>query len=105
MVQDQLQYIYESAEERMKYNPDIAEFYQGVIRECHRYKTEKEAVDAYDTMRKEDPGTRYMVWGTIGKDEEFYSIESPWVVTTGGDSQKAAEYIGMVYIEDYKSML
>ena len=105
LVQDVLQYIYESAEERMEYNPDVAEFYQGVIRECPRYNTEEEAVEAYDTMKKEDPETRYMVWGTIRKDEEFYSVTEPWIVTTGGDPQKAAEYVGMVYIEDYKSML
>lgn len=105
LVQDQLQYIYESAEERMEYNPDIAKFYQGVIRECPRYDTEEEAVEAYGIMRKEGPGIKYMVWGTIRKDEEFYSVTAPWVVTTGGDTQKAAEYVGMVYIEDYKSML
>lgn len=94
--QEILRYIYDSAEGRMEFNPDVAEEYRGVVKKCPHFENEKEAFEAASKMKKEKPDGVFMVWATIVKDEEFYRVGAPWIVTKNGGQQKAAEYIGML---------
>ncbi|MCR4966139.1 MAG: hypothetical protein K6A41_10860 [Bacteroidales bacterium] len=100
MSQGQLRYLYDSAKGRMAYHPDYTEKCQNIVDECPRFESEKEATKMAMKMEKEHPDGTFRVWATLEKDEEFYRINAPWIVTTNGDQMKAAEYIGMVTKEE-----
>lgn len=100
MIQGQLCYLYNSAKARMESHPDYTENCQNSIKDCPRFGNEKEASKMAMKMVKEHPDGIYRVWATIEKDEEFYRINAPWIVTSNGDQMKAAEYIGMITKEE-----
>lgn len=92
--QDELKYVYESAQARMDHNPDIASKYKKMI-EGHAFCESEE--DAMRIARKmeNDERSGCQIWGKIGIDEEFYYIEDCYIVTNDIHICVAAEYIGM----------
>ena len=98
-----LQYMYDSAQARMKAHPDIAEKYQKIIQNYPHFDS-KEKAREYVTKKRE--GTRYYwIFAKISKDEEFYFVQKDHLIVVpndDGNGTKAAEYLGMemIYWED-----
>lgn len=92
--QGELKYVYESAQARMEYNPEIAAKYKKIIEEHPFYESEEEAMKvAIDKRNSGRWGCQ--VWVKIGVDEEYYYIQSYYVVSDDNRVKQAAEYIGM----------
>lgn len=95
--QGELKYVYESAQARMEYNPEIAAKYKKIIEEHPFYKSEKEAFKAVaDISNKERQGCQ--IWAKIGVDEEYYYIQDYFIVSSDNRINVAAEYVGMAQI-------
>lgn len=92
--QGELKYVYESAQARMEYNPEIAAKYKKIIEEHPFYESEEEAMKV--ALDKKNSGRwGCQVWAKIGVDEEYYYIQSYYVVSDDNRVKQAAEYIGM----------
>ena len=92
--QGELKYVYESAQARMEYNPEIAAKYKKIIAEHPFYESEEEAMKV--ALDKRNSGRwGCQVWVKIGVDEEYYYIQSYYVVSDDNRVKQAAEYIGM----------
>ena len=92
--QGELKYVYESAQARMAYNPEIAAKYKKIIEEHPFYESEEEAMKV--ALDKRNSGRwGCQVWAKIGVDEEYYYIQSYYVVSDDNRVKQAAEYIGM----------
>lgn len=97
MSQDELAYIHQNAQSRMKYNPDIAEKYKRIVDKYPFYTSEKEALQAaHDINNREHRGCQ--IWAKIGKDDEYYYIRDYFIATDDNVIKQAAEYIGMAHI-------
>jgi len=96
-----LQYMYDSAQARMKAHPEIAEKYQKIIQDYPHFDNEEKAREHVSNKEK---GTRSNFWifAKIGKDEEFYFTQDYFIVVSDTDENadiiKAAEYLGMEMI-------
>ena len=84
----------------MEYHPDYTEKCRNLVNECPHFESEREATEMANEMKKEHPDGLFRVWASLEKDEEFYRINAPWIVTTNGEQMKAAEYIGMLSTYD-----
>lgn len=95
--QEELKYVYESAQARMEYNPEVAAKYKGMIEAQPSYKSVKEAkqaaIDIYNKGRLE-----CQIWARIGSDEEYYYIQDYFIVSADNRINIAAEYVGMAQI-------
>ena len=97
--QDELAYIHQNAQARMRYNPDIAAKYKKIIDEYPFYQSEKEALQStIDIINKEY--SNYQIWAKIGKDDEYYYIQDYYIATDDNIIKQTAEYIGMILIYD-----
>ncbi|MBQ6940046.1 MAG: hypothetical protein IJN51_01930 [Alistipes sp.] len=95
--QGELKYVYESAQARMEYNPEIAAKYKKIIEEHPFYKSEKDALKAVaDISNKERQGCQ--IWAKIGVDEEYFYIQDYFIVSADNRINIAAEYVGMAQI-------
>ncbi len=94
-----LGHTYESTKARMKAHPERAEKDTEIVKGCPHFKTGKEAVQFASTMSESKSFGLVKVWATIEKDEEFYRIGAPWVVSVGAQ-HLAAEYIGLYFVCD-----
>ena len=84
-----LQYMYDSAQARMKAHPDIAEKYQKIIQDYPHFDSKEKETDSH-----------YRIFAKIGKDEEFYFLQNYFIAVPDDDGAetKAAEYLGMEMI-------
>ena len=91
-----LQYMYESAQARMKAHPEIAEKYQKIIQNYSVFES-KEMVREYVFKKEKETRSYYRVFAKIDKDEEFYFTSNYYIVVPGddGNGTKAAEYLGL----------
>lgn len=91
-----LQYMYDSAQARMKAHPDIAEKYQKIIQDYPHFDS-KEKVREYVSKKEKETDSRYRIFAKIGKDEEFYFVQNYFIVIheDDGAGTKVAEYLGM----------
>lgn len=97
MSQDELAYIYQNAQARIGYNPDIADEYKKKIDEYPFYESEDAALDAAQSINdREHRGCQ--IWAKIGKDDEYYYIQNYFIATDDNIIKQAAEYIGMAHI-------
>lgn len=95
MTQEQLGHLYESAKLRMEAHPEYAEKQRKIIRNCHVYESEREALEAAIKLPEDDLEC-CVIWAKIEKDEEYYRVKTNcWLLTYTGDAIKAAEYLGM----------
>lgn len=95
--QGELKYVYESAQARMEYNPEIAAKYKKLIEEHPFYKSEKEALKAVAGINNK--GWRgCQIWAKIGVDEEYFYIQDYFIVSADNRINIAAEYVGMAQI-------
>lgn len=99
--QDELGYMYESAQSRMAAHPDFAKRYKKMIADCTHFDNEQDALQAAIKPAREGEFDYYcQIWAKIEKDEEFYRISDYWIVTGDVQIQQAAEYIGMALVYD-----
>lgn len=94
-----LQYMYDSAQARMKAHPDIAVKYQKIIQE-YPYFESKEKVREYVSKKEKETHLHYRIFAKIGKDEEYYFLQNYFIAVPDDDGAetKAAEYLGMEMI-------
>lgn len=100
--QGYLRGLYEIAQKRMESHPDITEISKKHIEKCKRFNEKKKAVNASEEMKRDDPDGSYMVFTSIETDEEYYRVGSVWMVASGGEQIKAAEYVGMLSLSEYE---
>lgn len=86
--QGELRYVYEAAQARMKFHPEVAEKFKRIIKEYPYYKTLEEAVLTANKTDKD-------IWAKIRKNKEFYDIQNYFIVSNDNRVLQAAEYIGM----------
>lgn len=99
--QDELSYMYESAQSRMAAHPDFAKRCKKAVADCTHFDNEQDALQAAIKPAKEGEFDYYcQIWAKIEKDEEFYRISDYWIVTGDVQIQQAAEYIGMALVYD-----
>lgn len=97
MNQGVLAYIYEDAQGRMDFNPEVAKKHHKTIEEYPFYTSENDAIQvALDIQKKEHRGCQ--IWAKIGKDEEYFYIQDYFIATNDNRIKQAAEYIGMALI-------
>ncbi len=91
-----LSYIYNSAIERAKVHPDIAEEYNNIIDKWEHFDSESEVLK-YVHDKEKETHSYYLILAKIGKDEEYFFIKNYYIVVRydNGEVIKAAEYIGM----------
>ena len=97
--QGQLRYLYESAKARMEAHPEITIKRLKIAKECPRFDSEEDAKEFAIKIAKEKPFEGVKIWATIEKDEEYYHLSTPWMVSTGIQNV-AVEYVGLCFIED-----
>ena len=98
--QDEMRYLFESAEGRKDYHPEIADKHKKVIQDYPCFKTEREALENAIKMIKDKP-TDYQIWAKIEKgDDGIFRIQKWWLVTNDGKIKQSAEYIGMALMYD-----
>ena len=99
--QDELSYMYESAQSRMAAHPDFAKRCKKAVADCTHFDNEQDALQAAIKPAREGKFDYYcQIWAKIEKDEEFYRISDYWIVTGDVQIQQAAEYIGMALVYD-----
>lgn len=99
--QDELSYMYESAQSRMAAHPDFAKRCKKAVADCTHFDNEQDALQAAIKPAREGEFDYYcQIWAKIEKDEEFYRISDYWIVTGDVQIQQAAEYIGMALVYD-----
>lgn len=95
-----MDYLYTSAQGRMKANPDAADRFSKIIQEFPRFKTEKEALQRAIKLIKENQSD-FQIWAKIEKgDDGIYRVQNWWIVTDDAKVKQAAEYIGMALMYD-----
>lgn len=101
-----LQYMYDSAQARMKAHPDIAEKYQKIIQDYPHFDSKEEARE-YVAKNKKGTRSYYWIFAKIGKDEEYYFLQNYFIAVPDDDGAgtKAAEYLGMEMIYSTYYML
>lgn len=98
--QEDMDYLYTSAQGRMKANPDAADRFSKIIQEFPRFKTEKEALQRAIKLIKESQSD-FQIWAKIEKgDDGIYRVQNWWIVTDDAKVKQAAEYIGMALMYD-----
>ncbi len=102
--QGQLRCLYEIAQKRMEWHPDIANKSRNQIKGCPRFDSKEKAELEYERMKRLHPDESYMVFTAIETDEEYYRIGSIWIIASGGEQIKAAEYVGMLSLGEYESL-
>ena len=97
LSQDEMKYVYESAEGRMECHPELAEKYRKIIDNYSFYTDKNTAIEKAIELSKSNQ-RHYQVWAKVGKDEEYYYIEDFFIVSNDYKILIAAEYIGMEQI-------
>lgn len=97
LSQDELKYVYEHAERRMEYHPDLAEKYRKIIEKYSFYTDKNMAIERAIELSKSSL-RHYQVWAKVRKNEEFYYIKDYYIVSNDYKILIAAEYIGMEQI-------
>ena len=95
--QEELRYVYDSAERRMEAHPELAEKYKKMIDNFAFYMNKDKAIKAA-TELNESNIRKYQVWARVSKKEERYYIEDYYIVSNDWKILMAAEYIGMEQI-------
>lgn len=95
--QEELQYVYESAQARMASHPEYAQEQTAIIHEFPHFDDKEEALQAAKDMSK-DGRWDCQIWAKIGIDEEYYFIENYYIVSDDYKVKQAAEYIGMAHV-------
>lgn len=98
--QNDLRYLYESAKARMEAHPELADKHKNTIQQHPFFKTEKEALEAALTLRREKDDSNCQIWAKVIKDGDVYRIQDWWVVTDDWKIKQSAEYIGMTLMYD-----
>ena len=103
--QEQLKYIYESAQDRMSVHIERAKRATSIVEKHHHFNTQKEALEyAVQKMRKKL--SRYQVWAKVEKSEDdIYRVQNWWLATDDIKTIDAAEYIGLVQTHDESMIL
>ena len=102
--QENLVFDYESAKARMKAHPERAAKSLKIVEGCPHFENEKEATEFAIKMAKEKPFGGVKIWATIEKDEDYYRLSAPWLVSSG-TQHVAAEYIGLCFIDDAYNLI
>ena len=102
--QGQLRCLYEIAQKRMEWHPDIANKSRNQIKGCPRFDSKEKAELEYERMKRLHPDESSMVFTAIETDEEYYRIGSIWIIASDGEQIKAAEYVGMLSLGEYESL-
>ena len=97
LEQDELQYVYDSAQQRMDAHPELAEKYKKIINDFAFYQNRDEAIKAAMELNRENL-SEYQVWARVDKNKERYYIENYYIVSNNWKVLMAAEYIGMEQI-------
>ncbi|MBO7554062.1 MAG: hypothetical protein J6T82_08540 [Bacteroidaceae bacterium] len=102
--QQNLGCIYESAKARMKAHPKRAADKLKTVEGCPHFESKKEAEEFAIKMAKEKPYGGIKLWATIKKEEEFYLLGAPWLVSDG-NQHMAAEYVGLCFIDNAYNLI
>jgi hypothetical protein len=104
--QEELKNIYESAQVRMKFNPERATKTTKIVNNHAHFSTEKEALEfAIEQMTKHKYAC-YQIWGRVEKDEnDVYILTNWWLSTDDVEVLESAEYIGMAQLYDGSKIL
>lgn len=97
--QDDLSYLYNSAQARIKAHPEFAEKQKKVIQEHTYFKTEKEALESTISKMK-DNNASYQIWAKTEKEGNIIRIQDYWITTDDNKVKLAADYLGMALIYD-----
>ena len=100
--QGYLRGLYEIAQKRMESHPNITEISKKHIEKCKRFNDNEEAVKQFEKLKRDNPEESYMVFTAIETDEEYFRVGSIWIVASGGEQIKAAEYVGMLSLSEYE---
>ena len=95
--QDELEYIFKGAKSRMNAHPERAKRDLETIKRCHHYQTKEDALKAAVKMRN-DGCLWCQIWANVSKDEEYYFVDAPFIVSDDNFINLSAEYIGMAQI-------
>lgn len=96
--QDNLQYIYESAKNRMASHADYAAKQIKIVDKYPYFKTEKEALEFAIKQIKEQ-NSDYQIWAKLEKQNDgFFRFQNWWIATDDREVIYAAEYIGLVQV-------
>ena len=103
--QEQLKYIYESAQDRMSVHIERAKQATSIVEKHRHFNTQKEALEhAVKKMRKKL--SRYQVWAKVEKGEDgIYRVQNWWLATDDSDVMESAEYMGLVQMHDESMIL
>ena len=93
--QDELKYVYESAQAQMEYNPKITAKYKKLIEQQPFYKCKEEAINAAEIICTRPRAMACQIWAKIGVDGEYYYIQDYYIVSDDIRISIAADYIGM----------
>ena len=95
--QEELRYVFDSAQKRMEAHPELAAKYKKTIDNFIFYTDRDEAIKAATELNKKNLAP-YQVWARVKKNKERYSIEDYYIVSNDYKILTAAEYIGMEQI-------
>lgn len=94
--QDELKYVYEAAQARIKAHPEYAEKQKEILDKYNFLKSGKDAFENFKSFDKRSFNCQ--VWVNIEKDEEYYYCADKWIVSNDYDILVAAEYLGFEQI-------
>lgn len=97
LTQEELRYVYETAQKRCEYHPEIAGKYRKTVEALPVYKDRYEAIKKAVYLSKKGI-SHYQVWAFVGKNNEEYYIQDYYIISNNNLILKAAEYIGMEQI-------
>lgn len=102
--QDDLSYLYDSAQARIKAHPEFAEKQKKVIQEHAYFKTEKEALESAISKMK-NKYSSYQIWAKTEKEGDIIRIQDYWIITDDNKVKLAADYLGMALMYDSSQLL
>lgn len=103
--QEQLKYIYESAQDRMSVHIERAKQATSIVEKYRHFNTQKEALK-YAVRKMRETDGWYQVWAKVEKGEDdIYRVQNWWLATDDRKVLESAEYIGLVQTHDGSMIL
>lgn len=96
--QEELRYVFDSAQKRMEAHPELAAKYRKIIDDFNFYINRDEAIKAATELNKKNNLAPYQVWARVERNKERYGIKDYYIVSNDYKILTAAEYIGMEQI-------
>lgn len=97
--QEELKRLYETSKKRIKANPESAEKYQAVLRECVYYESEKEALEVALKAVK-NGNYSCLILAKYKKVKDIFRIKNRWLVTDDWRVIQAADFLCLALMYD-----